>query len=401
MTKHDKINQSVIFTRYLYVKNQVILSLILSLLKREEECIFWGFELFYSGYKTELLEIIVKIYYDFYAVLNPTFEKILFQKIDQCNLIFKENNDIKENKETPEFIIYNLLQNLKNCYSSIDIFMLKILTEKTTIKKEKKVNKEWSEIIMSFDFKEITKKIVCSKNPNTEIEIVLDCFCKLLPDKYKETDKKIDIIRWKKYKKYVKNHTSFFLSRMMSFCKLYKDDASTNNLKTKKKHYIVFDVLDISSDINLYNSSNDVILPRKLLQFATKFSIQEVEFLELFCSSIDVKHYHYNWLYYASFSPIWDKRIRENNGKIDNENKSVEFDDEDIETFYEKYGYEPDEQPIEIQNRNIGKLRPLNKERIDEFIDKYNKNGFIKFNEIFNEKTIYSENDINKIEIFY
>ena len=53
-----------------------------------------------------------------------------------------------------------------------------------------------------------------------------------------------------------------------------------------------------------------------------------------------------NWLYYASFSPIWKRRIITFHGTIDHEKKSVEFDDEenDLHTFYQIYGYDPDEQ---------------------------------------------------------
>jgi hypothetical protein len=61
-----------------------------------------------------------------------------------------------------------------------------------------------------------------------------------------------------------------------------------------------------------------------------------------------------DWLFYASFSPIWKKRILENNGVIDTENNTILFpDDDDSEIFYDNYGYEPDEQPIEIQERCI------------------------------------------------
>ena len=59
-----------------------------------------------------------------------------------------------------------------------------------------------------------------------------------------------------------------------------------------------------------------------------------------------------DWLFYSSFSPIWEKRILENHGIIDVEKKSVMFkNDNDLENFYNKYGYEPDEQPLEIQKR--------------------------------------------------
>ena len=59
----------------------------------------------------------------------------------------------------------------------------------------------------------------------------------------------------------------------------------------------------------------------------------------------------YKWLYYASFSPIWEHRIVDFKGIIDDENKTVSFSDENMEEFYQLYGYELDEQSKEIQNK--------------------------------------------------
>ena len=70
-----------IFTRYLYEKEEVEIALLLSLLyKKEEESLFWAYELFYSGFILELQQLIWKIYYDFYACLNVGFEKYLIKK---------------------------------------------------------------------------------------------------------------------------------------------------------------------------------------------------------------------------------------------------------------------------------------------------------------------------------
>ena len=55
--------------------------------------------------------------------------------------------------------------------------------------------------------------------------------------------------------------------------------------------------------------------------------------------------YFNNWLYHASFSPVWLDRIRKYRGYVDYTKICVEFVDEDLmQLFYLKYGYEPDEQ---------------------------------------------------------
>lgn len=54
-----------------------------------------------------------------------------------------------------------------------------------------------------------------------------------------------------------------------------------------------------------------------------------------------------NWLDYCIETPIWQDRIQEGNGRIVDDR--VIFDtDEALEEFYEKWGFEPDEQSIEM-----------------------------------------------------
>jgi len=68
----------------------------------------------------------------------------------------------------------------------------------------------------------------------------------------------------------------------------------------------------------------------------------------------DILHYVYNWLNLAAKSPIWFERIIEYKGEIKN-NKVVFYNEDYEEDFYDRFGYEPDEQPLEIQMNCIGK----------------------------------------------
>jgi hypothetical protein len=73
-----------------------------------------------------------------------------------------------------------------------------------------------------------------------------------------------------------------------------------------------------------------------------------------------------DWLQYASSTPIWATRIAECGGSAGNL-----FENEDHEeTFYTKYGLEPDEQPAEIAIKTLG--RPGTKQLTwSEFYAKY------------------------------
>jgi hypothetical protein len=63
-----------------------------------------------------------------------------------------------------------------------------------------------------------------------------------------------------------------------------------------------------------------------------------------------------NWLYYCAKTPIWETRIREYRGTILERNQpngekegEVAFNtDDDLESFYDKWGLEPDEQSLEM-----------------------------------------------------
>ena len=57
-----------------------------------------------------------------------------------------------------------------------------------------------------------------------------------------------------------------------------------------------------------------------------------------------------NWLYEASLSPIWQKRIEKHGGTICHESKTVTFEDDEREVqFYNWHNFEPDEQPLSVQ----------------------------------------------------
>ena len=85
-TKKDDIltlqlpGSDLVFTQYLYIKEEVRLALLVSILNKSNDAIFWAYELYYSGFKYELLNLIWKIYYDFFATLNPAYESYLLKK---------------------------------------------------------------------------------------------------------------------------------------------------------------------------------------------------------------------------------------------------------------------------------------------------------------------------------
>ena len=113
------------FTRYLYEKDEVKIALLISLLNKSDESIFWAYELFYSGFKDELIEWIWIIYYDFYYSKNPSFEKYLSNKLNNIT-------DVTEYK-----LVAVIVNNLLVRPFSLDVFILRKICS-TKIKKKKK-----------------------------------------------------------------------------------------------------------------------------------------------------------------------------------------------------------------------------------------------------------------------
>ena len=64
--------------------------------------------------------------------------------------------------------------------------------------------------------------------------------------------------------------------------------------------------------------------------------------------------YRRDWLKYVCNTPIWKERILEHGGKISKDDIVTFFKEDDFENFSEKFDYEPDEQPQEIQTRCLG-----------------------------------------------
>jgi hypothetical protein len=116
------------------------------------------------------------------------------------------------------------------------------------------------------------------------------------------------------------------------------------------------------------------------LTLAKIYAIDSDNYLSLFDlkrETQDIKTaYYHDWLYCASFSPLWKSRILKCNGVIDTKNKKVEFDDDDIDEFYDNYGYEPDEQTMEVENKTIQDIRK--QRNWLSFYKEHNINGVVE-----------------------
>jgi hypothetical protein len=140
---------------------------------------------------------------------------------------------------------------------------------------------------------------------------------------------------------------------------------------------------------------------KKLWQFLQKACIYPInkEYTQLFkvdCLSYeDAKHNLFNkWLHLCKDTPLWVDRINEHDGICYEETDEISFDDEDkLEAFYQKYGYEPDEQPVKTIENILGNPNTKSK-NIDEFCKEFcletdDVENTIKLNPLLNIKDSY------------
>jgi len=258
---------SLVFTRYLYPKEQVNHSLLISLLEKQtDEALFWAYELYYSGFQEDLYLFIQHVYDMFYKTSNsPALGKCiedLYQKWSQD----KEQHQI---------------------------------------------------------FGSIIKNLLCRPyNVNQFMEIYMGVKCEPYAPDLKEG----------------------------KFLRM--------NLKPE--------------DIKIYeNIEADEGKGRFVLEKAYRYSIRKNVATIFSCSHMDIKkQYRMQWLYYCWDCPLWRQRIENCGGKVNHEKLEIEFDDDDVDAFYDFYGYEPDEQKLEVQNKCIG-TDSEKQMTLKEFADKY------------------------------
>ncbi len=333
---------TLIFTRYLYNADEVVLTLLECLLKHNdlEECYYWAYEYYKSGYQEQTWKLMYKIYYDFYMLKNPKLEGKINDKYQK----WKETHDIK----FVLWIIKNLFR-LESCYT---IFLLRVYNSNrnTEVLRKTIINdiyKDKNEIMLASAIKE-KKKISMSYylkrvKDDRKLFVINSCF-----------NEKINL-----NDNYSDNY-HYLLARLIDKFKITPKKKVYYKMVMKKE---VENVLE--SDICCKNNGKheDVSYVYKTLAKQRIYGISpNIGCFKLEREGKDLNHcFWYHWEYYAYNSPIWKERFDKYKIKVSDKKQLIEFDDDDeLEKFYEDYGYEPDEQSAEIQQKSSVEISRTN-----------------------------------------
>ena len=391
---------NIVFTRYLYLKDEVKLALLISLLKKSDDAIFWAYELYYSGFKTELFEFIWHIYYVFFATLNPSFEAYLLNK---------RNEMLKDDK-----LVSAIVQDLIIRPFNTDVFFLNVICKtfeieckylEPNLKKYMLYSSNLYEQLMFWieaqDYKSIAQFILNDKNAkknNLNTLFTNEYIYGYAIDAFLATFAGLKLAKKRLQKEFSNCDKSdlVLLAKIMTLFSIkYKLVKGKNFYITISPEEIVqYETIDAHNDLRAY----------RILKTACICGIDDLKHLSLFKLERDklnklgvklVDLYNDKWLYQASFSPLWFERIKSHRGYVDYINQKVEFVDEDQQqSFYTKYGYEPDEQPINVKEKSIMAIEKVN--NWTTFYNTYNQNNLFKMDEDELE-----ELNEDKINIFY
>lgn len=364
----------LVFTQYLYIKEEVRIALLVSILNKSDDAIFWAYELYNSGFKYEFINLIWKIYYDFFATLNPAYEAYLLKKYKEL---------IMYSDRTQERFVSSIIQDLLFRPFNSDIFMLRNICEifdidiiyhhaSEKITRIDEVSKNLTQWVANDDFRSIAQWVLNVNKTISPTNIYSICL-----DIFEETKTKNKLE--KEFASAIKlniNTNVILLSKIMQ---LFSKKAE---LKKGRSMYINVEPEDIIPYEPIIGSNE--IKHYTILEKAYMCGIDDLKHLGLFKLTrkkyILQEEYWYRWEYHASFSPLWSKRIKEFGGYPDYTKQKVIFkeepDDDAMQEFYRLYGLEPDEQKSQVQNKSIQAIEKVHDWKW--FNDQYKKNGLFK-----------------------
>tara|TARA_B100000925_G_scaffold133660_1_gene99888 strand:- start:685 stop:1785 length:1101 start_codon:yes stop_codon:yes gene_type:complete len=341
------------FTRYLYNYDEVILTGLECLLKHTsiEECYFWFYEIYSSGYVDQIWNILWKIYYDFYAEKNGYFER----KMKQYYRGWEKNKSFKQ--------VMNVLRTLHTLHKSVSgrVFMMRVFycTTLRQILSAKNRNK-----LKSSDRKYEILKYGLEENKDPIVGYYLKKLYSI------DNEEKLkELIKNFKNEKIILNDNYDDKLHQLYYHSIKNVDKNKKNVSYNVSSDAVEEIKQ--TDDTCYNESKygkHINTVYKTLALRRKYGISSnIGCFKLARDSVELNNeFWYHWEYYAYRCPLWKSRFDKYKIKVDHEKKEIVFEDVDeYEEFYELYQYEPDEQSKETQEKST---KVLKKRKLNEWL---------------------------------
>ena len=336
----------LLLSRYLYFCDEVVLTLIDCLLEKRslKEALFWLGEYYFTGFHKECWLLVWTIYFDFYALLNPRFSKKM--------------SKLSKQEDTIDNLLY-IIKNLFHMRASYHVFMFRVKKYKfPLVVYPNKTRYKWLNYFNNLTLLDKNLIISIKKRTIANVTYYLHQYT---------TDDYFDVIR--QYfkvieKSEIQENTEFPNSLKKNYILYYM--LSHFNVLTPIQRQIYIRVTPKEKKQS-HTTNEDTIEGAgryKVLKSKRIFPISKSIGCFNLCREavyianrrmLSIQHiYWYHWLYFASFTPLWKNRLREYKAELIKETCSIEFPTDDLlETFYDTYGLEPDEQSKENQEMSI------------------------------------------------
>jgi hypothetical protein len=321
------------------------------MLKQEdiEECYYWFYEYYQSGYEEESWQLLYKIYFDFYYLKNPK----IMHKISKKHNKWKETKDVK----LALWVIKNLFRFKKN----YTVFLLRIYYKHRNLE----VLEPMKELEGVQD-----KSLIMAIKQKKKNAVVFHL--------YKSSNEGLTELIEKVLETTIKTTKNYDITHQL-LAAIIKSFKISSKKKCYYKMVIEKEMVDILKSDEYENEVCKTLSKRRLYGISPNIGCFNLD-----RDNVDLNHiFWYHWEYYAYKCPIWRKRFDKYKITVSVDKELVDFNEEDdYEEFYEKYNYEPDEQKKEIQERSTAVIEKSNiKTWINNIFDKkLEKNIRMKLN---------------------
>jgi len=389
---------NIVFTRYLYIFEEVCYSLIFDTLSglSFKRVIFWLSELYYSGYKDDIWSLAFLLYYDFHAKTNPHLYPFICKKYKLYRKNYTSDTDTSKNEinlilsvfknifisKTIEKVNYNVLivNHIKNTSTSISLETHLYKGRKMAIVSNFVKKHPDKEFKISPEILKILKSLfqsICKNDKSRTYEILHLLFDSLISLYSNKNSVKIILNYILNFYKHYINEDSIaddYMNISNTDCEIYTLDINIlyrficnmifnmyNREIYKHKSNIKINVMFVKPGIKTYDAfikTNHIEteynwkIMREKVEYNLSINITLFDLYRDYFEEKDISDMlYYNWEYYAYRTPLWKKRVKSHKGKLNHNNLSIDYNDEDLmEGFYSKFGLEPDEQPKSIQD---------------------------------------------------
>lgn len=353
-----------VLTRYLYIFDEVAISFISALLKKQtiHECYYWISELYYSGFVKQTWDLLWFVYYDFYYLTNPKFHLFICKKYDLYDfrsMMTVVKNMFRMTANSNVFItrqyyvhVNNVghifrgkkpmwLLNYPSKYHALFRYIDKKMYHYAVTSMPDKIEDDLFDSIKMY-FKVSDKEIQSLKsrldtcNYSNKLHIVWAMICFFLFPENCDSDTTNGKVK----------KSTIYIACSDSECNKMKEIHEDPVPPSKLGNSQVYKTLEIKRKYAINTKCNGFELMRDIFHTSNDDTSSDCETMK--------KIIWYHWEFHAYQCPLWKDRFDKYNITVDVDNHKIVFhDDDELESFYSQYGYYPDEETNDTLNKGL------------------------------------------------